>query len=146
MHQSHPCHGSPPMNADTLNGLCLGVLEYRSVALSVVVRETLPPRKKNCFSAIGCHIASAAPCSLSSFGCSYFMDCAVGRTRLGFTLHNNDVDNNNSFATWSCIFFAAAGTFTFFVKGEIELTFPDSSVAEISFWKIALVHLVDDCR
>lgn len=41
MHQSHPCHSSPLMNADTLNGDCIGVLEYRSVALSVVGRERL---------------------------------------------------------------------------------------------------------
>lgn len=80
MHQSHPCHGSPPMNADTLDGLRLGVLEYRSVVLSVDGRETLPRReKKNSFPAIGCHIASTAPCSLSSFGCFYFRGCAMGQ-------------------------------------------------------------------
>lgn len=78
MHQSHPCHCSPPMNADTLDGLRLGVLEYRSVVLSVSYRETLPRRKKkNIFSAIGCHIASNAPYSLSSFGCFHFRGGAM---------------------------------------------------------------------
>lgn len=42
MHQSHPCHSSPLMNADMLNGDCISVLEYRSVALSVVGRERAP--------------------------------------------------------------------------------------------------------
>lgn len=41
MHQSHPCHSGPLMNADTLDGVRVSVLEYRSVVLSVVGRERL---------------------------------------------------------------------------------------------------------
>lgn len=40
MHQSHPCHSSPLMNADTLNEDGISVLEYRSIALSVFWQRT----------------------------------------------------------------------------------------------------------
>lgn len=59
MHQSHPRHSSPLMNADTLNGDCVSVLEYRSIALSVVGRKRLPCN--NSGPPIGCYFPSH-PC------------------------------------------------------------------------------------
>lgn len=48
MHQSHPCHSSPLMNADMFNEDCISVLEYRSIAWFVSDRET--PLSKLCSS------------------------------------------------------------------------------------------------
>lgn len=49
------------MNADMLNGDCISVLEYRSVALSVVGRERLPLSKQCSSHIILCSSAVALP-------------------------------------------------------------------------------------
>lgn len=63
MHQSHWRQSRRLMNADTLDGECIGVLEYRSITLSVVGREaacqiSLPVfsiSARLCFTHFCCH-------------------------------------------------------------------------------------------
>lgn len=63
MHQSRWRHSGRLLNADTLHGGCISVLEYRSIALSVVGREAacqisapgLSISARLCFTRVRCH-------------------------------------------------------------------------------------------
>lgn len=87
MHQSRWRHSRRLLNADTLHGGCISVLEYRSMALSVVGREAacqisapaLSISARLCFTRICCHFCLR---SFQVFSCAPQSDGQLLSTRL----------------------------------------------------------------